>query len=1306
MNNFYKKKIISLALARAKNISKELKKEFSRFISTSDSLEDQAIYLLETKKFPISKVVEDLFHIPIAQQENWEKSALVKVTDETADLELNYKTPSYQVRTNFKDWKQENGFDSIPLEIGDIHTVIHFRELHSAQNESYFQWFFNRARYGIRGWGNVKLLKDLQNSLLDNNNNPGWAVRNFLQENQITHIVTDQEQESEEATNQNALAIPNPLNLSSRDSHSLLFMLLGHPFLYYQDQTTTLANSLETLDFYLAIYPSEDHYLAIGLFKKKDSSIIQLPTVSPDKEKHTLLFGNPRGLIYDNQYYRVNKIDIGNYMLVTSFAGVHIPKNEWTTFTEQLKLYYPALPYQIENKVELDYQVQTRNVHNWQFWLKPSEVTYNLKTEKPVKISLNKEIEQLNSNCLLLDIENKEQLDSANFSFTKTPKTYRLFETLKNLVSNESSFSIENHTVSKLAMLLRNYPHAYGFDGQPMISNKDFYFRLRLTKGDSSENSHLLQGEIGSKDEKGEFILLSPQKTTKLQIIGGTPAFLLYQGQLHRIRHMISTSLITATLNGVTINTHEISDFYSTALPYLKQRDIDIYDPEGMLHISSLFHYRLQGHMTIREIEGMLIGRMDTTLITEAGSFPYPFKNSFNEFEIIFQKKRYSIPCDPRQEQKIQEALQEVGWVEEDDGSYAMRQEHALNFVLQHLRHQDKNNLILYYGEKNLKRWKTNVFTPSISVNIKTNIDWFDVDVQIDLDSNQLELQKLLQLWKSGQQAIDNGEKGITIIDQAWLNRYSPILNRLSESNLETKPDSNKLKTQKYNISLLHELEQAAQKKKADTQWYDNIQNLTNTQKLTNYPIPSSVKATLRDYQKNGVNWLCLLYDLGFGGILADDMGLGKTLQTLSFLAIIKEKHGMLAPNLVIAPTSVVTNWQAEAEKFTPHFKTVLLHGHKRQSYYEEAKQADLIITTYSLLQRDLAWLASIHFNVIILDEAQNIKNANTKTTQAVMQLTTKHRLTLTGTPIENSVMELWSQFQFLMPGFFGTMKEFKHNYIQPRKRTEPQDGISHTLLQKQIRPFILRRLKQDVASELPPKTQQILYCEMGEEQKKLYDLTFASIQQQIKQKLPLAGNQFMIFDSLLKLRQICCDPRLSPLSGDNPPESAKFKLFMETLVNVVNEGHRVLVFSQFVKMLTLMHASLEKENIRYLQLDGSIKNRAEVVKKFQESDTYPVFLISLKAGGTGINLTAADYVFHYDPWWNPAIEEQATDRAYRIGQKNQLIVYKLITRNSIEEKIIELQEKKQSVAKHIVKPTDNLENILNLEDIKAIFSL
>ena len=734
--------------------------------------------------------------------------------------------------------------------------------------------------------------------------------------------------------------------------------------------------------------------------------------------------------------------------------------------------------------------------------------------------------------------------------------------------------------------------------------------------------------------------------------------------------------------------------------------------------------------MVIWEVKGILMGRLDTFMETDIGEFPYPLNLNADEFQQFLDSKKYNVPKDFNQEQKLKEEMLETGWVDEGDGDFSMREDYAMKFVLEVLPAHSSDSMITYMGATKLRRWKTKRVVPDISTSISSGIDWFNIDVSMKLDGKAFDLKKIVELWKKNEKAVElkseNGKtsEGIAVIDEDWISRYAPILNRLLSTSKRTKKaissediekaiakeeeKAQTLQVDKFQIGLLSELEAIATQKASDEEWKKNLVKINSFKGLKKQRLPKEIQGELRDYQKEGVNWLCFLHEFGFGGILADDMGLGKTLQTLVFLAIMKKRSKL--PNLVIAPTSVVTNWMAEVQKFVPHFEAVLLHGQKRKEHYEEASVADLIITTYGLLQRDLEWLTSLEFQVIVLDEAQNIKNARSKTAQAVMQLNGKRRLTLTGTPIENSIMELWSQFNFLMPGFFGDLKEFERDYVKPsNKGNFKKKQPNHGLLRRQTRPFILRRLKQNVAKELPPKTEQMLMCEMNDSQRRLYNSILEIVRQQVREKISaggVKGARIAIFDALLKLRQICCDPRLSSLAGQDPPTSAKFGLFFQTLTDIIGEGHRVLVFSQFVKMLNLFHDMLDKNNIPFLQLDGSSKNREKLVNKFQQSDEYPVFLISLKAGGTGINLTAADYVIHYDPWWNPAVEAQATDRAHRIGQKNHLFVYKLITRNSIEEKIIELQKKKKSLADRIVGSSEPFEQMLNMEDLNELFAI
>jgi len=1326
------------ALKKSKNISPSLSREFIRFLSEFEDWEGQALYLLEDKGENIEEIVEGLYDVPIKHQLRWKKPkgkpAFEEASfdqfsvppDTTIVHKKNILPADYYPQYSFKDWKQEHGFDSIPVEVGDIHTIIRFQQVFSKDREEKFIWMFNRARYGIRGWGNEKPLKSISKSLLDNNNNPGWVIKTFLDENRL---LTDKRHNLRDEGE-----IPNPLILSSRDTHALLFLLLGHPFTFYGTNTIPIRNSFKKVDFDINVHILSNHRILAGIFFHEEGGN-RLPIITEEfVDKGLMLYGLPKSIIFDSKYYEILPTPLPAPMIRDSFKGVLIPNDEWVDFYKKWQAWYPEKKLNIMDPQKVDSpSFEARQVKDWKYWLAMPESKVDL-FNSPKDITylvLHDETKRFNTNRLAINIENYDGSDSKLKNPSSTPKAAKLFQVIDSIYHSkkvEDFYSVERHGASQLLMLAEEYPYALNFSREKhMISNESLDFRITVIRNPSNENQYLLKGEIGQFDKKKKFKPLFNKSGTPPKAIGMVPSFILKDDQLARIASMMSGRLVNDTVSGVIVEESEISDFYSAALPYLRQRNIQIHDPQGVLRVSALFNYKIKGKMTIWEVKGVLMGRLDTVMITGIGELPYPFDISVDEFEQTLDKKKYKIPKDINQEKKLKEEMLEHGWIEEGDGDYSMREDHSMHFVLDILPNQNTDSMLIYLGATKLRRWKTKKLIPTISTSIKSDIDWFDVDVSMTIDGELFDLKKLVSMWKNDEKAIElSSGEGVAVIDSEWISRYAPILNRLIQTSknkgidpaknidalmaeAEKEQNEQALKIDKFQIGLLSELESIASVRNSDDEWKKILKKVSSFKGIRNQRIPKEINGVLRDYQKDGVNWLCFLNEFGFGGILADDMGLGKTLQTLVFLAILKKRKAK-KPNIVIAPTSVVTNWMAEVEKFVPHFKAVLLHGQKRKEHYDEAIKSDLIITTYGLLQRDLDWLRSIEFQVIILDEAQNIKNARSKTAQAVIKLNGNRRLTLTGTPIENSIMELWSQFNFLMPGFFGSMKEFERDYIKPKSRKGVRrKRPDHRLLRRQTRPFILRRLKQDVAKELPPKTEQTLFCEMNSKQKKLYNSILEIVRQQVKEKISaggIKGAKIAIFDALLKLRQICCDPRLSPLVGASPPESAKFLLFIETISDIVGEGHRVLVFSQFVKMLNLMHKNLEELNIPFLQLDGSSKNRDGLVAKFQQSDDYPLFLISLKAGGTGINLTAADYVIHYDPWWNPAVEAQATDRAYRIGQKNRVLVYKLITRHSIEEKIVELQKKKQALADNIVGVSDSLEQMLNMDDINDLFLL
>lgn len=502
---------------------------------------------------------------------------------------------------------------------------------------------------------------------------------------------------------------------------------------------------------------------------------------------------------------------------------------------------------------------------------------------------------------------------------------------------------------------------------------------------------------------------------------------------------------------------------------------------------------------------------------------------------------------------------------------------------------------------------------------------------------------------------------------------------------------------------------------------FDNfINKIHHFQELESLDVPETFKGELRAYQEQGCNWLGFLREYGLAGILADDMGLGKTIQALALLlSHYKGTNGKKAekrpPSLVVAPTSVVYNWLSESKKFTPELKTELYLGRDRNELLakllnDKKKKPDVVFTTYGIIRRDYEELKKIQFEYLILDEAQNIKNPESVGAIASKSLKAFHRIALSGTPVENRLKELWSLFDFLMPQFLGDYKDFNETYERPIEAG--LDGAGKRL-RKIVNPFILRRLKSQVEKDLPERTDIVHLCEFDEAQRSLYLDVLDECRQTVFNEIAAKGigrSHISVLHALLRLRQVCCDPRLLKENADqkNIPTSAKLETLVHLIHDVVDGGHKILVFSQFVKMLTLVRKELEKAGMPYEYIDGQTpaKARLEKVNTFNDDPDIPVFLISLKAGGTGLNLTGADYVIHYDPWWNPAVENQATDRAHRIGQTRHVFNYKLITRGTVEEKILALQKKKEELAELVIGGGDeSVAKELTQEDLEFLFS-
>ena len=579
----------------------------------------------------------------------------------------------------------------------------------------------------------------------------------------------------------------------------------------------------------------------------------------------------------------------------------------------------------------------------------------------------------------------------------------------------------------------------------------------------------------------------------------------------------------------------------------------------------------------------------------------------------------------------------------------------------------------------------------AVEAEIDDHGGWFELQLGIELDGHRLDLipllAELIERVDSPESLPDDETLLLELPDTRWLElpaeRVKPLLSTLFQLFDRTEVgDTDSLRLSRMDAAQLDELEGQVDRWRGGGALRKLGKRLGDLQGVSTVAPPRALHATLRPYQQRGLDWLQFLRELGFGGVLADDMGLGKTVQALAHLLLEKEAGRLTEPALIVAPTSLMANWRHETQRFASALSVLTLQGPERKQRFAEIPHHDLVLTTYPLLPRDEKKLMGHAYHMLILDEAQTIKNPRAKAAQVACRLNAQHRLCLTGTPMENHLGELWSLFHFLAPGYLGDEQQFKRLFRTPIER----DGDLHRRerLQRRIAPFLLRRTKQEVASELPEKTVITRAVGFEHEQADLYEGVRAAMDKKISDSLAskgLARSHITILDALLKLRQICCDPRLVKLEqAKQVTHSAKLELLMQMLPELIDEGRRVLLFSQFTSMLKLIEHELDAIGIRYSKLTGQTRNREQAIERFRAGEV-PLFLISLKAGGVGLNLTEADTVIHYDPWWNPAVENQATDRAHRIGQTNKVFVYKLVTENTVEEKILALQARKAALA-------------------------
>ncbi|MEP2773278.1 MAG: DEAD/DEAH box helicase [Fulvivirga sp.] len=581
-----------------------------------------------------------------------------------------------------------------------------------------------------------------------------------------------------------------------------------------------------------------------------------------------------------------------------------------------------------------------------------------------------------------------------------------------------------------------------------------------------------------------------------------------------------------------------------------------------------------------------------------------------------------------------------------------------------------------------------------ISIEVRENIDWFDINAVIQFGEYTIsfkELRKMI-LKKKHELELPNGE--IAVIPESWISEYSELF-AFSEEDQDGDP-----KLKKHHLALVKDLETG---NLASVSMSNKLEKLRGFDKMDEFELPKNFKGDLRPYQKAGYDWMQFLRSYKFGGCLADDMGLGKTVQTLALLQAQKEQ-GMEGTTLLIMPTSLVYNWEMEAKRFTPKLKVFTYTGTNREKKPEKFSKYDIVITSYGIIRLDIDLLETFYFNYVILDESQAIKNPGSNIAKAVRKLRSRSRLILTGTPLENSTMDLWSQMNFINPGLLGTQSFFKNEFLNPIEKKQDESKIKK--LNSIVKPFILRRHKSQVAKDLPEKVENVQYCEMTPDQEKEYEEVKSLYRNKILENIEAKGlnkSQLLLLQGLTKLRQIANHPKMVDI--DYTGDSGKLDDIKAMLENAVQEDHKVLIFSQFVKHLKIISDYLNEEGVDFAYLDGSTKDRKEQVERFQNESKLKVFLISLKAGGLGLNLTQADYVFILDPWWNPAIEAQAVDRAHRIGQENKVFTYKFITRNSVEEKILALQAHKKKLASDLINTEESFVKSLSKEDIESLLS-
>jgi SNF2 family DNA or RNA helicase len=724
--------------------------------------------------------------------------------------------------------------------------------------------------------------------------------------------------------------------------------------------------------------------------------------------------------------------------------------------------------------------------------------------------------------------------------------------------------------------------------------------------------------------------------------------------------------------------------------------------PRSVLTISdSASNFRKSEMLIFSDSDTAEIAVKDNDVILDlsfqygAGNFAFRLHADASPSSVSLEKQGndylfHKVKRDLSTEKKQAQLLKSWG-LNLRQGSINIPKSEAFGWLQTYAEQLKENDIQLRQNNSDSKRYFLGY--SSLDISISEGQDWFDLHARVQFGEFEIPFLQLKNyiLSQKKEFILPNGE--VAVIPEWWFTKYSELFSF-------TENHQGGLRLKMHHLALVQELRE---ENLASAVISHKLENLRDFNHIESTKPPVHFQGELRPYQKSGYDWLHFLNQYKLGGCLADDMGLGKTVQTLAFLQSQKEQ-GIQEPSMLIMPTSLLYNWLLEATKFTPELKILTYTGTYREKDTTQFQNYDLILTSYGIIRLDIDFIQSFRFNYVILDESQAIKNPASIISKAVKKLNSSNRLILTGTPVENSTVDLWSQMSFINPGLLGTQAFFRDEFQIPIEKKN--DTEKSKRLYNLIKPFILRRLKSQVATDLPEKVESVQYCNMSNEQEKAYEEAKAYYRNLILESIDTAGlskSQMVVLQGLTKLRQLANHPKM--VDAAYTDGSGKFEDVIHKMETVLSEKHKILIFSQYIKHLDLFRTHLDEREIQYAYLDGTTKDRQAQVENFQKEDNITVFLISLKAGGLGLNLTAADYVFILDPWWNPAIEAQAVDRAHRIGQQRTVFTYKFITKNSVEEKILALQKTKKQLADDLISSEDGFVKSLSKEDVLNLLS-